>query len=412
MARPPMPIGTHGKITRTELAPGRWQAVAKVRDYDGRTRRMKKHGATAAAAERALKAALRDRAKRTDHIDEISRDTTLEDLARLWLERRVAENKLAPGTIDHYGDLIRVHIVPGVGGIRVGETTVGKLDAFIRAVPGATSSQHCRVVLSGMFKLAAQHDAIDFNPVRDTTLRHVDRGEIRILTDNELEQIRARVDQWSGGNRMGPKRGQDLSDLTDVMLGLSTRIGEALAIREEDVDLGTWGQDVPDDEQVPVRVTIAGTIDRFGKRQPWTKTDAGWRTVIAPDFAAEAIVRQVARDLTKDDDRLIFPGRHGGPRNTHNVRTQLRAAWRTVAVDPKTGEPDGPANMFDWVKTHTLRKTSATAIDDVAGLQAASEQLGHATTDPTRKHYVPKASLAPDVRSALDRLARRRPETS
>lgn len=406
MARPPLPIGTHGTITRTEIAPGRWRARAKHRDYDGRTRPVERFGKTGAAAERALKEALRDRAKPTGTVDEITRDTTLEDLARLWIDRRIAENELAPGTVDNYRDLIRVHITPSLGGIRIGEATVGKLDAFIRAVPGATSSQHCRVVLSGMFKLAAQHDAIAFNPVRDTTLRHVDRGEIRTLTDDELEQMRARVAAWAGGNRMGPKRGQDLADLSDVMLGLSTRIGEALAIREDDIDLGTWGRDVPDDEQQPVRVTIAGTVDKFGKRQPWTKTDAGWRTLIAPDFAAEAIVRQLARDLPHDDDRLLFPGRHGGPRNTHNVRTQLRQAWRTVVVTD--GVPDGPAEMFDWVKTHTLRKTSATAIDEVAGLQAAAEQLGHATTDPTRKHYVPRAALAPDVRAALDRLAPRR----
>ncbi|WP_019204567.1 tyrosine recombinase XerC [Tsukamurella sp. 1534] len=410
MARPPLPIGTHGTITRTEVAPGRWQALAKVRDHDGRTRRVKRYGKTGAAAERALKEALRDRAKRTDHVDEISRDTTLEDLARLWIERRVAENELSPGTIDGYRDLIRVHIVPGVGGIRIGEVTVGKLDRFIRAVPGATSSQHCRVVLSGMLKLAAQHDAIDFNPVRDTTLRHVDRGEIRTLTDNELEQLRTRVDVWAGGNRMGPKRGQDIANLTDIMLGASTRIGEALAIREDDIDLGTWGQQgVPVGEQRPPTVTISGTIDRYAKRQPWTKTDAGWRTVVLPDFTAEAIVRQLALDLPQDEDRLLFPGRHGGPRNTHNVRTQLRKAWRTVVL--VDGVPDGPEDMFDWVKTHTLRKTSATVIDDVAGLQAAADQLGHASTDVTRKHYVPKAATAPDLRHALDRLARRRPTT-
>lgn len=408
--RPPLPIGTWGKITRTEIAPGLWEARAKYRDFDGRTRRVKRHapGKTGAPAERALLAAMRDRSTPADTDAEITRDTTLEQLSAVWLTKRTAEEKLTPSTLDRYNDTIRVHIVPKLGGVRVSEATVGRLDAFIRAIPGAAASKQCRVVLSGMMQMAAQHDAIDRNPVRETTVRESERKPVRALTLDEVAAMRRRVTAWAGGNRLGPPRGQDIPDLSDVLIGTGTRIGEALAIRRDDIDFGDWGNaDVPVEERRPPTVTIAGTINKLGKRQAWTKTDAGWRTVVLPDFAVVAIIRQIARDVPVDVDNLLFPGRHGGPRNPHNVRTQLRAAWRTIVVDEMTGKPDGPEDMFAWVTPHSFRRTVATIVEGEEGMRSASKQLGHASEDITRVHYVQKPAQAPDVRHVLDQLAPR-----
>lgn len=37
MARPPLPIGTAGKIRREQLGPNIWRARTQFRDYDGVT---------------------------------------------------------------------------------------------------------------------------------------------------------------------------------------------------------------------------------------------------------------------------------------------------------------------------------------------------------------------------------------
>ena len=57
MARPPLPVGAHGKINVREVRPGRFEARCRFRDTDGFTRPVSKVGETAAAAERELKAA-------------------------------------------------------------------------------------------------------------------------------------------------------------------------------------------------------------------------------------------------------------------------------------------------------------------------------------------------------------------
>lgn len=389
MARPPMPIGTWGKITRTNLGDGRWRARAKYRDFDGRTRLVERFGKTGAAAERALLEALRDRAKPTNSVTDITRDTTLANLADLWLAKR-ADEGITQQTLDGYSDIIRVHIKPGLGGVRVGEATVGRLDKFIRAVPGATSARHCRVVLSGMMKLAAQHDAIEHNPVRDTTIRKANRKPPRALPVEDLQRLRKRVAAWSGGNRMGPPRGQDIPDLFDVLAGTGARIGEALALRWSDVDFGG--------DERPATATIAGTVVE-NTRQDFPKTHASHRTVTLPDFTVAALRRQRARDLPTDQD-LVFPGRHGGPRTTNNVRVQLRAA-RGYVEHEKNGDP----KEFEWVTPHTFRRTAATIIERAVDADAAAGQLGHASPDVTRAHYVQRATAAPDLRHALDVLA-------
>lgn len=401
MARPPLPLGTWGTITRTEVSPGRWRARAKYRDWDGRTRPVERFGKTGAAAERALKEALRDRAKPTDDISDITRDTTLTDLAALWITKREAEGKLAQGTIDNYNEIIDTVIVPAVGAVRVGEATVGRLDAFIRAVESPNYARLARVVLSGMMKLAAQHDAITHNPVADTTRRTADPKPPRALTIAELQQLRVRIATWSGGNvRGGPPRGLDFPDLADCLVGSGGRISEVLAFQKSAIQ---WA-----DGDTPAMIRITGKVDKRGVFVPQAKSDGAMQWLPMPDFMVAAVKRQIARNLPTDELGLLFPSRTGGPRRTSNIRRQLRAARSTIVYD-ENGEPDGPEDLFDWVTPHVFRKTVATIIEGVEGMDAAAGQLGHSSPEITRRHYVQRAKVAADMRHALNQLAPVRP---
>lgn len=116
MPRPPLPVGTWGKVKRTEVGPGRWVARARFRDYDGRTRLVEAWGKSGAAAERSLKAALTERATPTS--GQITADTRLSLLAERWLEEARRSN-LATNSISRYEALVKLHIGPGVGGLRI-----------------------------------------------------------------------------------------------------------------------------------------------------------------------------------------------------------------------------------------------------------------------------------------------------
>jgi integrase len=375
-----MPLGTWGRVTRTNLGNGQWRARAKYRDFDGMTRTVERFDRTGAAAERKLVTALRDRT-RSGSADEITPDTNLSVVADLWLASLEAGGRHADQTMDLYRSAVVRHIKPALGGVRVRETSVGTLERFLGSIKGVATAKRCRVVLTAMMGLAARHDAIDHNPVRDTTSRSTPKDErkrVRALDLVELAQLRKNIAAWSGGNQFGPPRSADLPDLFDTMLGTGGRIGEVLAVRRADVDLASS----------PPTLTFTGTIVGTS-RQEFGKTSTSHRVVVLPNFAAAAIRRQIGRDIPTDQD-LLFPSRAGGPRMTNNVRRQLREAR---------------GDEFDWVTPHTLRKTTATTIERDVDIEAAASQLGHSGSRVTREHYIERAAQAPDLRRSLDALA-------
>lgn len=400
MARPPLPIGTWGNIARTEEAPGKWKARGRYRDFDGKTRTVARWGKTGAAAERALKEAMRDRSKPTDTEADITADSTIRDVATLWMAKRHAEH-LSTTTLTGYQRRIDRQIIPAMGDLRVREATVGRCDAVIRAITSDSTAKQTRSVLSGMMALAAQHDAIEHNPIDSTTRRRPKRKKARALDVDDLQRLRARVQAWQGTNTSGPKRGPEIPHIFDTLAGTGERIGEVLALLVDEI---VWSTVVDDDGvelRVPATVEVSGTILDDGTRQPWPKSATSRRVITLPAFTETALRAQVARGVPSREG-LVFPSRTGGALMKNNVRRSLRAAREYVAH-----EKDGDPREFDWVTPHTFRRTVATMIERERDIETASKVLGHSSSDITRV-YLDRPAEAPDVNDVLDVLAPRR----
>jgi integrase len=385
MARPPLPVGTWGTIRTEKLGPNRYCARARFRDYDGKTRDVEATGTTGPAAVRALKEKLRDRVAPND--DEITRETHISTLANLWIEEITEEERVTPQTINRYESVVRTAVVPSLGNLRIREASVGRLDKFLRKVAKdyPAAAKVAKVVLGQMFALAVRRGALTTNPVRDTGRLRTPRRQVAALDIEQLEAVRTAIRKWQQPTpgRSGPRPTGDLADIVDLMLATGARIGEVLALRWADVDLAA---------EHPT-VTICGTIVFVkGKgffRQDWTKSDAGFRTIVLPRFAVAMLMD---RKLTAADNPLdaIFASRRGTWLSPHNVRRQ----WRRARAD--TG--------LEWVTPHTFRKTVATLIDKEANTKSAAAQLGHATEQVTKKHYVEKPAVAPDSSDILEQL--------
>ncbi len=76
-------------------------------------------------------------------------------------------------------------------------------------------------------------------------------------------------------------------------------------------------------------------------------------------------------------------------REPHNFRRQ----WR-----------DARGDIFTWATPHSFRRTVATLVDRVVSTQHAAAQLGHSGTAVTARHYVEKATEAPDLTNVLYQL--------
>jgi Site-specific recombinase XerD len=380
MGRPPLPIGTHGRIRFYPVAGGGFRACTKFRDHDGVTRPVERVGKSRAAAERNLKAALRDRAG-VNTGSTITGDTRFRDVAELWfttITAAVDQGRRSPGTADQYRGHLDRCVLPGLGALRVREVTVPRIDAFLTATGtnrGASSAKTCRAVISGVLGLAVRHGALPTNPTRDAGRIEARRKRTpRALTLAErttwLAQLEA--DEVAVG--------KDLPDLSRFMLATGVRIGETLAVFWSDVDFDA--RTVAVDHTV-IRVKGKGLIRKS------TKSQAGERTLPLPSWALDMLHAR-HQDQGNPDDGPVFPDGLGGMRDPSNTRRDLRNARGS----------DG----FAWVTSHVFRKTAATILDD-AGLSArlVADQLGHARPSMTQDVYMGRKAVNRRTADALER---------
>ncbi|WP_285728846.1 tyrosine-type recombinase/integrase [Kocuria sp. NBRC 114282] len=260
------------------------------------------------------------------------------------------------------------------------------------AVKTPGRAKTAKTVLTQMFGLAARHDAVRANPVPDTRLPERRPKAVRALSVDEVRALRRGLHaSLAEPVKSGPARAQDLAEVVDVALGTGARVGELLALRWADVDLGAS----------PVTVTISGTVVRTEEaglvRQGHVKTAAGFRTVNVPRFASDVLLRRSVEELPNTRD-LVFPSSTGTLREVNNLERQWRDARKSEDL-----------KGFEWVTWHTFRKTVATLVDRSSGTEDAAAVLGHAGTAVTSKHYVQRASVAPDVSGTLEQLGDRCP---
>ena len=115
MPRPPLPIGSHGKITCYEEGPKQWRAYTKFRDFDGVTRRVARSGRSKAAAERTLKQALAERGRATT--GDVTSETKLKAVAEPYLDD--VRRRRRGTTYDTYSHHMANNVLPVLGELRL-----------------------------------------------------------------------------------------------------------------------------------------------------------------------------------------------------------------------------------------------------------------------------------------------------
>jgi integrase len=147
-----------------------------------------------------------------------------------------------------------------------------------------------------------------------------------------------------------------------MLLATGLRVGEALAVTWDAVDLSAG--------TVEVRGTVIRVKGQGLMIKAAPKTKAGFRTLVLPSWAVEMLrLRAPGRP-----DQTVFCSVPGGLRDRDNVIGDLRNALNAAG--------------FEWVTSHTFRRTVATLMDQ-SGLsaRAAADQLGHSHPSLTQDVY-------------------------
>lgn len=375
---------------------GKW--LADVRDAFGRRRQVTFESKEAAEDFEAEQR----RARRMRRFASFDPETTLQTYAESWLATR----SVKATTRTRYEAALRLHVLPALGRLRVAEVTRERVRRFLAEKLGdpaaslqgrrpqrekrrraralhRNSVRHLLKLLSGILNAAAADQLIPANPVQGLgreLFGRTRRGFTRKVKALDEVQLGAFLD--------AARRRPDTFPAFAVMALTGLRLGEAAALRWEDVDWRT--------ARLGVARQLTGSL----------KTPESERQVDLPRGLLE-LMRQLQADGREAAFRegrgepspwLLFPDLADPPRSidesriAHRLRRDMERALRGAGV----------ATSFT---PHSLRHSYASRlISDGVSPEYVRRQLGHANIGITLDLYgrwLPMA--APE--GALERLA-------
>lgn len=268
----------------------------------------------------------------------ITAQTTVASLADFWLQRLRAELRLDETTISEYERVLLKLVVPGLGGVRLGELTTERINVVLveLGTKSLNRQRKAKVVMGAMLDGAVELGALTVNPVRGSLSISRPAPDDRSLTPAELDAVRAAVRAWLTKERSGPRSSGDIADIIEVMLATGTRIGEVLALRWADIDLGA--------RVVEINATIKTGAGMGAYRKPLSRP----RLVTLPEFAAR-VLQARRRSIPDNFLDAVFPTRNVTWQQVNNVERRWRQIRREEAG-------------LEWITPEVFRRSSSAAV--------------------------------------------------
>jgi integrase len=318
-----------------------------------------------------------------------------------YADEWVAGLKLADSTIKGYKKIIRNHIRPQLGDIRLDQLTAtriarhyrdleqhGRADKLGKGKPlSANTVNKVHVLLGSIMDAAIDDGHLTVNPTKK-------KRTVRAPTTSEVRAQKPEIVTWTG-EQLSAFLAWDRDELKDELFPLwrlvaysGMRRSEALALRWSDINTKT------------MRISIRRAVNT----ENWTQTKitkTGNARVIDIDaetlkvLAANKIARaELSFDLAKAD-AYVFPDDEGKLRSPDAMtsRWDRRLKWATAKF-----------GTLHRVTLKGLRHTHATLLLELGEHpKVVQERLGHSTITTTMNIY---SHVTPTMqRSAMDRFA-------
>lgn len=277
-----------------------------------------------------------------------------------WMQGRAVA--VSPTTVATQARLIRLHIAPALGTVKLRGLTGAKLTAHYAALlenglaPATVGGVHA--LLSTALKQAEREGLIADAPTRFAHVPKARAPEIQVPTHETIAKVlQARPGHWVTAAAL-------------LILSTGLRRGECIALRWEEIDLDAGMLRVRRNAQ-----TVAGAVVVL---EP--KTAAGRRDVRLPDeltghlrtYRLSQRRERLERGL-RPLEELVFPNKRGQLQKPQTFSKAFEEAGHKVGV------AFGP---------HLLRHRHATDLMQAGlGPRVAQERLGHARVTTTMELY-------------------------
>lgn len=270
------------------------------------------------------------------------------------------------------------HTLARWGSTRIDKITPAQVQAWItelgtdtdnRKALSASTVKKLISVMSTSLNAAVLEGELSVNPCTATKKPKLPPTPERYLTNNECDQIRARIEELR----------PDFLVLFDLMLWTGMRFGEATALHWSQVDVGKRVIEV---------------------RWSWDRQTGTFKPPKSHQVRTVPIPRKLVIEGTAEANVLPADMYRGGKRPQYGLVTGSRVTyveWRNVWRQATRG--------LGEVRTHDLRHTYASRVVSAGQpLQVAQKLLGHSTVQMTERY----ARFMPDYHAsalaALDSL--------
>lgn len=346
-----------GEGTVRQRPDGLWEARIECgTDDNGKRIRKSVYGATKKAVTDELTKLAN---KRLDGTLTSAGRMTVGDFLDRWLENS-ARLDVAPTTYARYESLIRLHIKPQVGSMKLGGLQVIHIKTMLATMErdkiGAETRRYSLQVLQTALNVAVDWDLIGRNPCDKVDAPKVTRREIAPL---EPPQIKKLIEAAAGHR---------LKAVFVVALTTGLRQGELFGLHWKDVDL--------DNGSLAVRYSLEEIAGKLRLKEP--KSTSGRRVVRLPVVAVNALEDHKAAQEAEglEDCPLVFCDRDGQFLRKSNFERRVWKPIRDAAKIPKT------------VTFHDTRHTAASLLIKAGSHPKIIQSLlGHSTVQLSMNRY-------------------------
>ncbi len=348
---------------------GRWRGAVDLGWQDGKRIRKYLSGRTQNEVLAKVRAARQD----LEHGIEADPNMTVEKWLAHWLVTVVDGRVGSDNTRKNYEQVVRVHLVPQLGKVRLDKLTPERVDRLLaaKAAEGKAKStvNRIRSVLA---------DALNFAQGRGLVARNV--AALSVMPKLDPPEARRSMTPEEARALMAAARGERLEGLVVIGLVVGLRPGELAGLLWSDLEL----------DATPPTLTVSGALKREpspnGKgyelnRGAVKRSTAGQRTMALPPIAVDALRAHRARHAAErlaagelwEDQGLVFSSEIGTPLDPSNVRRTFRRVATKAGLDAR----------FPYLLRHTA---VSLLVDAGAGIEEVADLLGD---DPRTlyRHY-------------------------
>lgn len=281
---------------------------------------------------------------------------TVADYLERWLDDTAAL-KVRESTLLQYRRVVRLHVLPDLGRIRLVRLTTADLQSLYRkkleSGLGIASVTYIQRVMHRALKKAVEDGSVARNVAESTELPSIPKSRARAMS---VEEARAFIDAARSDAR---------GALYLVAIGTGLRRGELLALQWGDVDL----------ERGTIAVRRAMSKAARGWVESAPKTEAGERVVSLPAFALGALKAYRGAGSAPTPRTLVFATSKGTPIDGRNLLRGYKAFLAAAGID----------TTYTF---HSLRHSAATMMLTLGEHpKVVQEQLGHSRIAVTMDVY-------------------------